>query len=283
MTYTVDAISEPRIIEENKNFAVVYKPPEMHCAPLKKSDGESLTGWFGSQCPAIFSVKAKNPWEGGLMHRLDRDTRGLVLFAKNQCAYDFLQKEQGEGRFLKQYRALCCKAPVCNPGFPPYDTAGQIPDRIESFFRAYGRGRKEVRPVCNAELPSRETAADRGIEYRTEIQGFKEVPSNANETPLALFDLQLARGFRHQIRCHLAWIGYPILNDELYWHHKNGNLASELEIGRSNCGEKPLFMQQSAHGHLALCAYGLSFTGPDSKAYNIRIGSHELELSPDSG
>jgi 23S rRNA pseudouridine1911/1915/1917 synthase len=73
-----------------------------------------------------------------------------------------------------------------------------------------------------AEKKDRPAARDRGGYYRTEIIALKEfsgLPSAGGQgkaAGLRVFRLRIRRGFRHQIRCHLAWIGEPILNDTLY-------------------------------------------------------------------
>ena len=256
-------MESPYILAETEDFAVVYKPPLMHCAALEKQDNAALTHWLGSLRPRIFSVNGKKTAEGGLMHRLDFHTRGLVLFAKNQKTYELLQKQQEQGCFVKEYRALCCKARVSSPGFPPCPVTGAN-SVIESYFRAFGPGRKEVRPVLDARISSRKIAADRGSYYRTEILTVNEVPAYIDTDSQGVvysFGLRIKRGFRHQIRCHLAWAGYPIINDPLYG--RQGNLPEA--------------------GNLALCSCGLEFTGPDGKTAEYRIACPELELSADTG
>jgi 23S rRNA pseudouridine1911/1915/1917 synthase len=61
-----------------------------------------------------------------------------------------------------------------------------------------------------AKKTRREFALDRGNPYRTDI-----LELNSTEK-IRCFRIRIARGFRHQIRCHLSWLGYPILNDPLY-------------------------------------------------------------------
>jgi 23S rRNA pseudouridine1911/1915/1917 synthase len=94
---------------------------------------------------------------------------------------------------------------------------GLPPVFIESAFRPYGPGRKAVRPVpliLSGEKPGKrplkEFVLDRGQPYRTWILEAKA------EGELTGFRVRICRGFRHQIRCHLAWLGYPLVNDTLY-------------------------------------------------------------------
>jgi len=251
----------PYILDETDDFAVVYKPPCMHCAPSKKQDNETLTDWYGKIHPAVCAVNGKRAGEGGLLHRLDFLTRGLVLFAKNQQAFDLLQKEQEEGRFIKEYSALCRYSPASPPGFPLRQETDVIPPLIESYFRAFGPGRKEVRPVLDPKHSSRAIASDRGAYYRTELCRVEKNPPPAGEQCGEVYsiDLKIRRGFRHQIRCHLAWIGYPIINDPIY--------------GDSIYGQRE---DTAGQGYLALCSYGLSFIGPDSVQREYRIACREV-------
>jgi 23S rRNA pseudouridine1911/1915/1917 synthase len=237
----------PYIVDETETYVVVYKPPLMFSAPL---DGgmanETLLGWCAERCPAVLEPRGAKALEGGLLHRLDFETRGLVLFAKTQEALESLRGQQGAGNFVKEYDALTGPAfPGAGggasgfneppsiprlPGFPPppgWSAAGReggpYPGAcIESFFRPWGPGRKAVRPVAGPLGPGKKgrgIAHDRGGYYRTEIIAVKTlpVPGATEKTPgPRLFRLRIYRGFRHQIRCHLAWIGAPILHDALY-------------------------------------------------------------------
>jgi 23S rRNA pseudouridine1911/1915/1917 synthase len=178
------------------------------------------------------------------MHRLDFDTNGLILIAKNQKTYDFFSLMQAEGCFIKKYQALCSKNSECIQGFPPFSTERSIPGIIESYFRSFGPGRKEVRPVLHIENKYRAFAADRGETYKTEVCSAMESRRIINNivNTFHLFDIKIKRGFRHQIRCHLAWMGYPIINDTLY----NQDYKKEKN--------KPL-----DNSFMALCSYSLVF------------------------
>jgi 23S rRNA pseudouridine1911/1915/1917 synthase len=236
----------PYILDETEHFAVVYKPPFLHSAPLKKdialprADGagkergcNTLLDWYALAFPGIRQVCGRNVWEGGILHRLDFETQGLVLFAKTLSAMDALLVQQNQGAFIKEYGALSpAERRERLPGFPPVmlfedEPPGPgvrkdvslppAPFCVESAFRPYGPGRKAVRPFIEGRRPLRiedqssqtGTGAERRL-YQTEIVEWEP------EGKLIRFKLRIKRGFRHQIRCHLAWLGYPILNDALY-------------------------------------------------------------------
>jgi len=221
-------MDSPYILEETENFAVVFKPPKMHCAPSnsKSQKDSTLLEWYSEKSPCF-----------DIMHRLDFETHGLVLFAKNKNSYDAFKTLQDNGEFIKEYSAICTKTDITAQlkGFPEYSSGiPQPPFEIESFFRPFGQGRKLVRPVIEDGKKHKEIAKDRGGFYKTEITNI-----NGN-----VFTARIRRGFRHQIRCHLCWIGFPIQNDPLYsCFDEEGNLQG---------------------GNLALRAYSLVFKEPVS-------------------
>jgi len=228
-------LNQPYIVEETNDFAVVFKPQKMHSAMLKQKDGGTLFEWYSAKSPPVFD----------LMHRLDFETHGLVLFAKTIKSFEFFKALQDRGEFIKEYSAVCTNAvsadSVSAEGFPPppdiehLNPSPEKPFIIESYFRPYGRGRKLVRPVINDGKKHKEIATDKGGFYKTEITGIDD----------NVFTVRIRRGFRHQIRCHLCWIGFPILNDPLYDQVYNQSPAKPDQ-------------------NLALRAHALFFTDPSS-------------------
>jgi 23S rRNA pseudouridine1911/1915/1917 synthase len=206
-------MNSPYVIEETKDFAVVFKPPRMHCEDGGKriAANESLREITLKQ----WYIENSNKKDGiELMHRLDYDTHGLVLFARNRESRIFFKSAQDDGEFIKEYSAVCgCGLhDAALAGFPaapdikPPFFSERKPFVIESYFRPFGKGRKQVRPVTEDSRKRGETAKDRCGYYKTEI-------ININGK---IITARIKRGFRHQIRCHLCWIGFPIKNDPLY-------------------------------------------------------------------
>jgi 23S rRNA pseudouridine1911/1915/1917 synthase len=242
------------VLEETAAYGVVYKPPLWHSAPLK---GEAYPGepsarillfWYADTYPGVLEIRGKNTHEGGVLHRLDYETQGLVLFAKTQDAMDALARQQREGLFVKEYTALSGGNRGELPGFPPALRAGPAPFTIESAFRPFGPGRREVRPAAltgAGRLPKK-IALDQGQPYKTEVL---EMSRRGDRV---YFRLRIHRGFRHQIRCHLAWLGYAILNDTTYGAPAGG-------------------------GALALRAEAISFYDPESRSpRNYRIAGPDI-------
>jgi len=222
-------MDKPCVIEETDNYAVVFKPAKMHSESIhseslakefsqrskllsrsilgaKDAESETIYDWYFKYSGFNENIK--------LMHRLDYETNGLVLFARNEKSFNFFKDLQDRGEFIKEYSAICepTGADKTDDGFPDNSFAlsafniGGKNFTIESYFRPYGKGRKLVRPVIEDGKKHKEIAKDKNGFYKTDI-------ININDN---IFTVQIKRGFRHQIRCHLCWIGFPILNDPLY-------------------------------------------------------------------
>ena len=199
-------------------------------------------------------VRGKKAIEAGLLHRLDTDTRGLVLFAKDQAVYDFLAARQEAGQMTKTYCAFVEPNPSQAMEYNGYGfdatelstlkelsaaqrgiaaqeqvvvqegIAVQLPLTLESQFRNFGPGAKRVAPVFSG---SRHYKKD-GRLYTTVIEAADILPSppqggeqyalfqNNDGQSLVRVRCRLSRGYRHQVRAHLAAAGLPIAGDPLY-------------------------------------------------------------------
>lgn len=207
-------------------------------------------------------VRGKKAIEAGLLHRLDTDTRGLVLFAKDQSVYDFLAARQEAGQIIKTY---CAFVEPCRP-----DAAVHRIAAVESQFRNFGPGAKMVAPVFPG---SRQYKKD-GRLYTTVIEALEELPLPVEElrlsvdipppspvdvsvstSPLIRVRCRLSRGYRHQVRAHLASIGLPIVGDPLYAPQK-----AETVRGAENRGVG-----------LQLYAVKLEFPDPENPRQNICV------------
>lgn len=238
---------EPKIIFDDENFAVVYKPRGLPSAPLKEGDNSLLT-WFlkKSFCPE--KVKGKKPVEEGLLHRLDTATCGLVLIAKKQSFFDAFCRMQKLDKIKKTYFAFCDK------------TAGSVqgdvlkkkpPLKIESAFQPFGPKGKTVKPVFSG---SRKFSADAKL-YTTTVTEIENTGAGKTGASVSCF-CSLTQGYRHQVRAHLAAIGIPICGDALY----NSVYISET----SGADKNKLAQEVKKHSYpLQLYALGIEFPNPD--------------------
>ena len=126
----------------------------------------------------------------GYVHRLDKDTSGVLLFAKNNIAYDFLRKAFHDREVKKTYLAFVYGVPKEKKGMIDFDI---------------GRSRKDFR-LRSAQPKAKGRLRDALTRY--EIIG--EMPD------FALLKVNPETGRTHQIRVHLKAIHHPIVGDKLY-------------------------------------------------------------------
>lgn len=226
-------------IDKDNPFLVIYKPKNIPSAPINNYDRSDCIIDAFSQAAELFPElknvpgRQNNPREHGLLHRLDTVTSGLILIAANQEVFDFFQQKQKEGQFVKYYRAKCRfnqKNAESLKNFPVLSdfakntfykdlSCGQVIS-ISSRFRSFGVKGREVRPVTqNSGMAALKKSCSK--EYRTEITiekypEFKKLVDSGQYNEKFNIICRITEGFRHQIRCHLGWIGLPIAGDELY-------------------------------------------------------------------
>jgi RluA family pseudouridine synthase len=166
-----------------------------HIIALAKPSGLSSQGGRGqvhTLDELLFAFARSNGNRPRLIHRLDRDTSGVILTARTRPAAAFLGKAMMGRRFEKSYQAIVA------PGAP--EPASGI---IETPLRRDEQGREAFMRVCAPEHPDAETARTR---YRT----------LAAAEGAALLELKPQTGRMHQLRVHLASIGRPIAGDARY-------------------------------------------------------------------
>lgn len=197
-------MSVPSIVLEQDGWVLLFKPHGIPSAPLSEGEEGTLLDWFLNERPDAGCVKGKKKAiERGLLHRLDTGTEGLVLVATSQNAYDRLYDFQVNGMITKNYFAFCLACKSSTPG-----QIDHTPFIVRSRFRAFGPGRREVRPL----FPGMRGYEKTKTEYETVIEKIERFC----DTGMIGIHCRLVRGYRHQIRSHLAHLGYPIVADALY-------------------------------------------------------------------
>ncbi len=202
-----------KLLFEGPDTLVYWKESGIPTVPLKTTiDGRTLLSIASAYYPEIRCCHGQNEWEGGVIHRLDSLTKGIVLIARSQKAYDALMQQQKKDMIQKEYRAEICRGRSVDEGFEPYPYIDPFEGStmISSYFRSFGPGGKSVRPVV-----SNKRYMDGRI-YTTIVEPDGEDALRCTIT----------RGFRHQIRSHLAWAGYPIRGDVQY----GGNVSDDFGL-----------------------------------------------------
>lgn len=181
----------PQLIFEDKNFFVVEKPSGWITNEADTTTSQPvLQTWIKSN----FNYELKNNRElrDGIVHRLDKETSGLLLIAKNQGTFEELQRQFKERLVHKTYTALAHGKVKEKEGIIN-ETVGRLPWRRDRFGVLAG-GRDAL------------------TEYRV-LEYFKSESTNEEYT---LLELNPKTGRTHQIRIHLKHIGHPIVGDEFY-------------------------------------------------------------------
>ena len=184
---------EVPIIYEDSSFLVVDKPAGMAIHGFSGRDTDTLANLLVARRPELLTV-GKSRWEPGLVHRLDRETSGLVLVAKTPAAFDSLRLQFRRREIKKTYRALV---------WGTAEAEGVIDYPIAHDTRDHRRMRALV-------TPERKRKAVRSWRALTR---FRKLCGRRGVT---LLEIEMETGVTHQIRVHLAAVGHPIVADPLY-------------------------------------------------------------------
>ncbi|MBN2115025.1 MAG: RluA family pseudouridine synthase [Anaerolineales bacterium] len=185
------------IVFENEDLIVVNKPAGMVVHPAAGHASGTLVNAVLGYDPEIEGIGGEE--RPGVVHRLDKETSGLILLAKNEQAHRWLQDQFRLRKVEKTYLALV-------DGKPPTPSG-----RVESYIGRDPSHRKRM-----ANVPE-----SRG---REAISEYKTVESFRKHTLLEFHPLT---GRTHQIRLHCAFLGCPIVGDEVY-----GRKKPSVEISR---------------------------------------------------
>lgn len=188
------------IIYENTCVLVIDKPAGLNVHPGLKQENNTLANGLLYYYPAIQGV-GDDPSRPGIIHRLDKDTSGLMIVAKDNETFNFL-KEQFKNRLvIKKYLALV-------NGYPKKET-----DIIEASIE------KSKRDPTKQKISS-------GIKAKEAITAYTVVKKFAEG--FSLIEATPKTGRMHQIRLHLSYIGHPIVGDQKYGGPVLGTLKRQF-------------------------------------------------------
>ncbi len=187
------------IIYEDSHLLVINKPPGMVVHPAAGNYSGTLVNALLGYCGELSNIGG--PMRPGIIHRLDKNTSGLLVVAKTDEAHLNLVDQLAKRHIKRTYLGL---------------VTGEIKQDSGSIEVAIGRhvvDRKKISPVTR-----------RGKPARTNFQVLERFPG------ASLLRLKLHTGRTHQIRVHLAHIGYPILGDTVY----KGKTKLSFRVGKEH-------------------------------------------------
>jgi 23S rRNA pseudouridine1911/1915/1917 synthase len=213
------------IIFENEELIVLNKPSGLLSIPDREGKDISLKKLLQEKYPQIFTV-----------HRLDKDTSGVIVFAKTEEAHKHLSKQFEERQTEKIYVGL---------------VIGSLPEKKGSIDAAImehpaKNGLMVINRKGKQALTDYEVMEDFGI--------------------YSFLQFRIHTGRTHQIRIHMKNIGHPMVCDGLYGDGKPVLLSSfknKFNLSKNELEERPLL------GRLALHALRLKFTGPSGEVMEL--------------
>lgn len=190
-------LADITVLYEDADMLVVNKPVGYLVHADGRTDAPTVVEWFLARAPEARGIgepgKAQDgtPLErSGVVHRLDRDTSGVLILAKNQAAFEHLKAQFHDRLAKKEYRAF---------------VHGRMKEEWGTINRPIGRSTKDFR------LRSAEKGA-RGV-LRDAVTEWKLLNQSEKHAYIALFP---KTGRTHQLRVHLKSISRPIVGDTLY-------------------------------------------------------------------
>ena len=173
------------IVYEDDDLIVVNKPKGLVVHPGAGNEEHTLANALKFHSDNLSTLNGE--FRPGIVHRIDKDTAGLLIVAKNDVAHAFLSNQLADHTLGRKYYAL---------------VLGVIPENEGKIIAPIGRDQKFRQKMAVDLL--------RGKEAETH---FKVIERFKDST---LVECALKTGRTHQIRVHMAYIGYPVIGDPIY-------------------------------------------------------------------
>lgn len=176
------------IVYEDKDVAVINKPQGMVVHPSAGHPNGTLVNALLYHLKDLSTIN--DVIRPGIVHRIDKDTSGLLMIAKNDIAHEKLAEQLKEKTSLRKYIAL---------------VHGVIPHDKGTITAPIGRSKQDRKKQAVVE------EGKHAVTHFTVLERFNEY---------TLIELKLETGRTHQIRVHMQYIGYPLAGDPVYGPRK---------------------------------------------------------------
>ena len=247
------------IVFEDNSLVVFNKPANMVVHPVKSLQCGTLVNFlihkYQDSLPKIY-----DKFRPGIVHRLDKDTSGLIVIAKTEVSAKSLIGQFKSRQVKKIYLALCLGNPLENLSKIVSKPGVNILEDNSIEIKTYIRRNKNNREIMENNTDNGKLAISRFI-----VQNVYDL---GKDKKLSLVGCEIETGRTHQIRVHAKLIGCPIFGDTLYKLRRKEDFMVEKTILSSF---KLMRLRQMLHAH------ELSFTHPKSGQSIFLRG----ELPPD--
>ena len=174
------------IVYEDEDLLVVNKPKGMVVHPAPGHESGTLVNALMYHCTDLSGING-GELRPGIVHRIDKNTSGLLAVAKSDIAHAGLSEQIKEHSFTREYLAICY---------------GNIKEDERTVDAPIGRHKVDRKKMCVTQLNSRSAVTH--IKVLERYTGFTYILC------------RLETGRTHQIRVHMAYIGHPIAGDDVY-------------------------------------------------------------------
>lgn len=194
------------IVFEDEHLLVVNKPRGMVVHPALGNYSGTLVNALLYHCEDSLSG-INGILRPGIVHRIDKNTSGLLIVAKNDKAHIGLAEQIKEHSFTREYNAVIC---------------GHLKEHTGMVNAPIGRSPKDRKKMCVTMQNSKNAVTHYSV--IAEYNGYSHI------------SLKLETGRTHQIRVHMAHLGHPVAGDFVYGHDKkseylNGQCLHAIKIG----------------------------------------------------
>lgn len=224
-----------KILYEDTNILAIEKPSGVSVHADGRTKDKTLVDWILKNYPKMKNVGENEVYEykgkkveikkPGIVHRLDRDTSGVLLLAKNEKTYQFLKKQFQNREVKKIYFAI---------------VSGNVKNDRGVINKPIGRSPKDFRRYL-AGRGARGEVREAVTEYRV----LKRLPG------FTILEVRPKTGRTHQIRVHMKYINHPIAGDALY--NPEGLPLPNLPLGKG---------EEKGGGRMMLHAKSIEFKNP---------------------